>query len=450
MIIGLLLLQLLLCSALLYLEIVRNHFRNYATAIFFATYEIVYIIEPLFIHLVFKEARTITRGAAYGFSDDNVYYVFNLYGLTLIGVALVLSLRDWTVSGRREIPQNRECTRTAEMHYAAYLAIIIVVGVFVFIHSTGMSVSGLLQSSRFEWFGEDSFSLIGVNVSFYLLGVIPLYAYYVWRGGNRGKVLAVPVLALVVMCGMMTKDRKWVLYLISGWVAANYDMSGRRLKASVRAIAIGSVVFILLVFSQFIRDVFARYAGGENVDIREQFDLWLTQSFELGDISYFYRATLEAIDQNMNNGFLIPFAVVRRIVFFAVPYGYSGGLKVEDIAATFSDVVDGGSVNRRGNMPPGLFGLFAISFGWWMSFLFIPFLALLLKWLDWFFRFRWGVFRAVVLSFFLSSAILLFRGDESSSVYFVISTMLMIGVAWLLREFLTRSLRGRGECVTRQ
>jgi hypothetical protein len=203
-----------------------------------------------------------------------------------------------------------------------------------------------------------------------------------------------------------------------------------------RAVVVLGALFLVLVISQFLRDALFRIALGQQLDFFGE--LIRSQSYwvEYGDISYFYRASLEAIHQNINNHFLIPLGVARRILFFYLPASYSGGLKVEDIAATFSDVVDGGDAQRRGNMPTGLFGLFVISFGWFASMFLIPCLVLILRKLDTVFRRSSGVLRTAALSVFVFSVVLSFRGDDSSGFYFTVSTAMFLGVAQLGRRLM--------------
>ena len=77
MVVGLLLLQLLLCGMILQQEVVRYRCRNYATSVFFAVYSVVYVIEPLVLHTVFGGARSIVVGRGFYVGDPLVYYVFS-------------------------------------------------------------------------------------------------------------------------------------------------------------------------------------------------------------------------------------------------------------------------------------------------------------------------------------------------------------------------------------
>ena len=429
MVVGLLLLQLLLCGMILQQEVVRYRCRNYATSVFFAVYSVVYVIEPLVLHTVFGGARSIVVGRGFYVGDPLVYYVFSTYGIALLVTNLLLGRVRGGVATAVPGFGGRERGGRSQ---ASCLALGVLGGVGLFVWSTGMSLSSLVSASRFAWFGEGSRSLLWLTVSGYFIALSCAYVYYAKVCGTPNRWLLLLCLGSLVVHGIITKDRKWIIFVVSGWLAARYDLSGRRLWFGRRALWSLGALFLLLVSSGFVRDVLFRYSVGEHVDFATEIVDSQSNSWELGDISYFYRSSLEAIHQNIDNGLVVPLALPRRVLLFFLPARYSGGLKVEDISATFSDVVDGGDALRRGNMPPGLFGLFVVSFGWLASFVAIPALALGLKKLDSLFRVGQGAMRNSALALYLFSVVLAFRGDDSSALYYVISTAMFVGLTGLV------------------
>ncbi len=424
MILFLLLVQLVLCAVILHKQVVRLQFRNFATSIFFLVYAIVYVLEPFVLHLSFGGARSIVGVRPWFFTDPYVYYLYNAYGIALLVVFLLWDRPEDSTTVAPP-PRARE-----DLDESNALAVLIVIGVVMFLYATGMSISDLLIASRFAWFGEGGFSIFWLTVSSYFVALLGTYAYMVTVSKKRNWWLLVLCIGAIVFHGVITKDRKWVIFLASGWFAGLYETSGRKLSISRRAMVSLAVLFMVLVVSQFIRDVIFRVAIGEDIVFVDEVKRWQSFLIEYGDISYFYRASLEAIHQNLNHGFLVPFALVRRLLFFFIPVGYSGGLKVPDISATFSDLVDGGDAMRSGNMPPGLFGLFVMSFGWFGSLFAIPLMAPALRWMDRLFRQGHSMFRQVFLAMYVFGVVLAFRGDESSAFYFVMSTAMMI---WAIR-----------------
>jgi hypothetical protein len=432
MIVSLLLIQLVLCSVILYREVIKGQFQNFATSIFFIIYAIVYIVEPLVLHILFGGARSIMGGATELFRDPSVYLLFHSYSISLLLTAVILS--------------SSQCIRLSSSHKSAILfntvditnqlAVIIIIGVLVFCYSTGMTFSDLLIASRFSWFDNGDFSLFWSAISSYLIALTGVFAYQIKLSKKRNYLLIILCICAIVLDGYITKDRKWVIFLASGWLAGIYEISGRKLQINKRTVVILAVLFIIMVASQFIRDVLFRYILGQSIDMADEFIRWRSFLIEYGDISYFYRASLEAIHQNLNNGFSIPLGIVRRILFFFLPTSYSGGIKVEDISAIFSDVVKGGDALRRGNMPPGLFGLFVISFGWFASLFLIPAMAILLRKLDLIFRDGHGILRNATLALYIFSIVMAFRGDESSFFYYTVSTILFLVAIKAIRSLI--------------
>lgn len=424
MVILLLIFQLILCSIILYREVVSRHFRNFATSVFFIVYAIVYIVEPLILHIVFGGARSIVAGSARQFNNPAVYYLFHAYGIGLLLTSLVINRSRKSYIMIRPVGPKSNMNGSADQ--TNYLAILIIAGALLFLYSTGMNLSELFIASRFSWFDSDGFSIFWMTVSSYCISLTALLAYQVKLSQDRNYWLLAVCLGVIVLEGIITKERKWPIFLVSGWIAAQYELSGRELYVKWRVIIGFMLLLFVFIISQFIRDVMPRYFIGQKINFTDEIVKWQSFLIEYGDISYFYRASLEAIHQNLNNGFIIPMGVFRRIVFFMLPTSYSCGLKVEDIAATFSDLVDGGDAIRRGNMPPGLFGLFTISFGSYISLFLIPMLALLLRKLDLLFRTGVGTLRSAVLALYVFSVLLAFRGDESSAFYFVVFAFISI------------------------
>ncbi len=161
----------------------------------------------------------------------------------------------------------------------------------------------------------------------------------------------------------------------------------------------------------------------------------MTFLIEKGDISYFYRASLEAIKFNVADDLLYPFAVVRRMIFMFIPSDWSLGLKPEGIAAMFSDELQAGDEYRRGNMPPGFIGLFVLSFGAFVSFFILPFYILFLYFLDGACEKRNGVVRDGLLANVFVISLFILRGDEDS-LYFLVFNLFVLKFMILVFYFI--------------
>lgn len=435
MIICLLILQALLCSLLLYREVVQKRFRNFATSLFYAVYAVLYVAEPLVLHFFFGGARSIVRGEDNVFPDEGAYIVFNMLGLVLLFSSLVASLGDdaGTARGPHHVPW------AAPAQTANLLGLLLVLGLALFVYASGSSLEELLVSARFSWFEEEGFN-VGLSVaSAYMFALTPIYLYLVLTKAPYQRWILLLALAALLTYGVITKDRKWIFFAASGWLAARYHLSGCQLRLGWKASLGIAALFVAVLLSQFIRDALPRYLLNEEFDPAEELYSSVSYLFEYSDLSYFYRATVEAIHQNLDNGFSITFGIVRRTLLFFVPAGLSGGLKVEDISAIFSDVVGGEDALRRGSMPPGLFGLFVLSFGWAASLVVMPLLALGLARLDRLFKKPGSILQVCLITSALTSIVFAFRGDESTAFYFPIVNLVALA---LLTAFL-HSLKPR-------
>lgn len=440
MTIALLFVQLAICLSILWKEVVVNKFRRIATSTFFIFYFILYIVEPLVIHLFYGGPRSIIRDAEIVFQDDYVFFVFNMLGMSLLMFAWLLSRT--TVDLRTPVAAA-PAIGSSLLSIKNPLGLLIPAGFYLFYKSTGLSLAELFVASRFSWFESASYNPLQAVAGAYLIALTPVYLLLFLQSSGRKRtdyvVLALVVVALLLY-GVVTKDRKWIFYLLSGWLASSYLRGGRMVRISFRSMMIISVIVIVIVLSQILRDVIPQLliAQDKPTDLGDGFAKSLSRIFVESDLAYFYNATIEAIHQNVNNGFFITLGLVRRLFLFFVPTSMSMGMKVEDMSAIFSDVVSGGDEVRRGNMPPGLFGLFIVSFGFIASCLLMPVLACILRALDVLFLRPLGLLTVNLLGFLLVGIVFFFRGDESTVIYFPIFNLFITAV-WAL---VTRLAKG--------
>ena len=195
-------------------------------------------------------------------------------------------------------------------------------------------------------------------MSLYFLSVIAPAAFHVFKS-DRTKILEVAALLLFVAIAVaISGGRKWVLFLISGYIAAKY-FHARSLKISPFDSVILSGLVVFVAVWQFGRHL-------NEVSLDSIIDIFIQRGLELilrGDISYFYRASLEAISININEGTWYPFSALRRLLLLPFPNEVTFGLKPEGLPTSFAR--DIGAINslRVGNMPPSMIGVFVLSFG---------------------------------------------------------------------------------------
>ena len=102
----------------------------------------------------------------------------------------------------------------------------------------------------------------------------------------------------------------------------------------------------------------------------------------------------------------------------------------------------GTSVNiRRANQPPGLLGLFVLSFGWLFSPLFLALLtAPLIRFFDMYITRRTGCVRNACFASFLFAAVLFMRGS-TGGVYFLFFNVILTIIISFTHSIFSKALK---------
>ena len=134
MIVFLLFVQLLFSLLILYKELFVNKLRNLATSIFFSIYSILFILIPIVLHCFYGGAKSIVAGKDNLIVDFDVYLIYNVLGLVLLGTSLFI------VYNRTNVTANY--TGILQYTYLTNkIGLLIIFGLVVFIYSTGLSLS---------------------------------------------------------------------------------------------------------------------------------------------------------------------------------------------------------------------------------------------------------------------------------------------------------------------
>ncbi len=418
---------------LLWQHIMQLRSRNYATSIFLACYVPLYCVYPLAGHLLSGGATSVDSSNRSVISDSYVYILYQVYNFTILTGILIINKKN--KFNYHEI--KKENKNTSSRYYAMCISFCVGLGVLAFIYSTGFTATELITSSRFEWELSYNRSMLLQVVSSYLIALTPVFIFYAVRGNNLSYILI--TLVFLIVYGLATKDRKWLIFIASGIVAAKYYKSGHMLPIRPLGIVVLLACGLILAFWQIVRETLFVYYSFGNIDLVSEIPLQIQRLLTQGDLAYYYNASITAIDMNLNGGFSIPLGLIRRQLFFFLPVDYSLGLKIEDISAIFSDAVGGEDALRRGNMPPGLFGLIVLSFEWWGAFLVVVTIPIILKYLDKYIINQNGFLKVAILSHFLSSTLLFLRGDDSSGTYFIIFSFFVL-IIFKLLNILIRKL----------
>jgi hypothetical protein len=410
-------------------EVLKLRCKNFIPAMFLILYVPLFCVTPLLYHFLTNGAMTIDhKFEGLVFTDPRIYAIYHLYNITLLICFLVASV---FFNSYREQKKNIPSTTTLKQRII--FLFLLVTGIYLYVYSTGLSVFELLVADRFTWFENSTYSPFYSVVASYFISLTPLL-YFLFYKEKKYLFLIITIILLLIY-GILSKDRKWIIFMLSGAVAAKYYLDGNRLIIKPK-IVLGSLFFgMTLIFWQIFRDVlFTELVTGRGDFLNHSKEMGEKLLIK-GDFPYYYFSSMTAIKMNFIDGFDIPLGIIRRQVFFLVPVDYSLGLKIKDISAIFSDALDAGDDVRGGNMPPGLIGLFVLSFSWWMGLVVFTLIPFVLFYINKIALEYASTFQPVIYSNCFSFMILLLRGDDSSAFYFCIFNF---GIFFLVKNILSK------------
>lgn len=413
--------------ALVWRNAVRWRFRNFATSVFLLCYVPLFCVYPVIGRLLSDGAISIDTRSNATLTDPYIYYIYQAYNILILVGCLIVTFISPPHSEPRAVV---DLTRHRPPFSTVWLLMCMGLGIYLYVYSTGLSVSELLIASRFEWFLNDNYSSLLSVVASYFVALAPALVYICVRDDRR--MVLVITLLILVGYGLLSKDRKWLIFIASGLLAARYVKTNLQITLSNRGLAWLALLGVVLAFWQVVRGVLFSSIVTGSTDLGTEVPLMIEKLLTRGDLPYYYNASATAIHMNLNEGYSIPLGLLRRQLFFFLPVNFSFGLKIEDISAIFSDAVEGGDDLRRGNMPPGLIGLLVLSFEWWGGLVIVLGLPFVLRAVDKLIRRQGGIIHIAVISNFFSATLLLLRGDDSSATYFIIFTIIMLFIlkAW--------------------
>lgn len=402
---------------LLFKEAFTYGFRNYATSVFLLCFVPLLCVYPLVSRIVVGGAYSVQPGDYLVFSDYSVYIVYQAFCLGILSMVYI-------TGGRKTLTPSPVWKSVVDTNFAELSVVVAVIslGIALYVMSTGFSVAELMTASRFEWFNNSSYSSATFVISSYLMALSPVGLLLALHK-KRYRWVFVLIVAELVFFGVLSKDRKWLIYILSAGFAFIYYHQNFAIKWQKKFVLVAALIVSALVFWQVFRGVFFEYILTGKGDVSFLAKEMAIELLTRGDFPYYYNASITAINMNLNNDYFIPLGLLSRQALFFLPADYSFGLKIEDISALFSDALQAGDSVRRGNMPPGLFGLFVLSFGWFVGIILCTLLPLLLRWLDRYIQKANGIGSFVVAAHGMSAVLLLLRGDDSSATYFIVFSL---------------------------
>lgn len=412
----------------LWLEVWRNQCRNFITSVFLVCFVPLLCIYPVIARLFVGGALSVVPGSPVVVSGYEIYLIYQLFTITTLASIALFSTRTPAP------PAINWQEKYSGTNWEVYgLTALVTLGVILFVRSTGFSVVDLISASRFEWFNNAAYSPLTFVISTYLIALSPI-AFILVMENKKYRWIAILLVVELIFYGFMSKDRKWLIFTISAVAGYWYIAHDQKIVLRPRFIIVGFSLILLLSFYQIVRDVLFNFAITGSGDVLYESQQMAINLLTRGDFPYYYNSSITAIELNYYYDYWLPFAILRRQLLFFVPQGLSFGLKLEDISALFSDALGAEDSTRRGNMPPGFFGLFVVSFKWAGSVVACALFPVLLRWLDRVVQRNAGIWSVVLVAQALSSAFLLLRGDDSSATYYIFFSVAVLAL-FRLRPF---------------
>ncbi len=393
-------------------------------------FAVLFILFPLLLNIFSGYAIGIKGNVI---QDESVYIIYALMVLVSVLIYTVAVVYRSPREPLRKTDGRSRCD--AGQHYRSapqierfvYFAsgLLVPVGLLVFVFGTGMSLLELAVASRFEWFARGTVDRFWLNIGLYLMGLVAVFSYYDVKFGMPKRWLSILVYGSVITMIFLAGGRKWLLFCGSGALAGYFDRKGGVMLINRRLIISIALIGFLVIAWQFGRTV--SWQKVESFDqVGEEFVNRVPHLLREGDATYFYRASLDSIRLNKDHGLIYPLAVVRRIIFLPFPDDWTMGLKPEGIPFLVAEELNTGTRARRGNQPPGLIGLFVLSFGWAASLIALPmFTVVLVRALDRYVCRNDGLVRNVIWATYSIAIMLLMRGS-TGGVYFLVFNLIAV------------------------
>ena len=308
---------------LVYEKVFVERFRFIFTSWFLIIYYITLVLVP-FVMVIFLEGfrrvNTVLEGQYF---DLETVYILGVYQiLILIGFYIVRFLRYGSPLRVRVFYQDE-----LNFHFKV-VSLMPFIGIVLFLVAVGSNPYALMLTGRFSWYNDPTANIFLVAISHYFIAVVMLVcALFVLVRKTKANVLIfIACLLAVTGYSLLSLDRKFIIFFVSGIFGGLYLKNNQTLKFSKTTIFLSVILFAFMVISQMARDLLSRYLTIADMSPAEYLSDFVDKAvffIEYGDISYFYRASLESIAIGLEQGVLSPGALIIRNLLFFLPFQQS-------------------------------------------------------------------------------------------------------------------------------
>jgi hypothetical protein len=161
--------SLILGIILFRIEVLKLRCKNFIPAIFLLLYVPLFCVAPILYHFLTNGAISIDHKVeGLVFTDPRIYAIYHLYNISLLICFFVASV---FFNGYKEPKQTFISTTTLQQRFIFFFLLLI--GIYLYVYSTGLSVFELLVADRFTWFENSTYSPFYRVVASYFISLTP-------------------------------------------------------------------------------------------------------------------------------------------------------------------------------------------------------------------------------------------------------------------------------------
>lgn len=409
----------------------NEKYQRFFTSTFLLLFSILFIFVPL---VLFCFLDNLTRVNSY---LDQMYFSYeslftaHFYTIFILSLFFLYSKIKFSTSETELISIKHYQNYVVAFYVSAAIAI---AGIFFLFYGFGtLDVRSIWVAGRF---GSIANSYSSIVISQYLISasMLTIGLFYFINFSYMRVILLTIVIGTLLFYSLITFDRKFIFYIASG-ILGGYFLKHRLIYIKKRWVFYAFIGVFLLSISQIIRDFLGSFLASNDLDFNLYFSNFLNDLIffmEYGDISYFYRASIESVELTRNGAIEIGAVFWRNILFF-IPSSLSFGIKPPDVSLIFAEAIGASGGGRIGNQPPGFYGLFLVSFGQILSILPISLFLLVCAFFDRLSQKRWINAPMAICGLF--TALFLLRGDDSSAIYFLVFNYIIFLMSYIICVF---------------
>lgn len=159
-------------------EVINMKCKNFLPSMFLLLYVPLFCFTPLLYHFLVGGAFTIDHKTKDSiFADVEIYYIYHFYNISM----LICFMYATTVFNK--FPEAIQSPLPlVTFNQRLLLFIFLLLGIYLYVNSTGLSLLELLVADRFIWFESSDYSPFYSVAASYFISLSPLLFFSVFKG----------------------------------------------------------------------------------------------------------------------------------------------------------------------------------------------------------------------------------------------------------------------------